>query len=127
MNEKDYKSLIEDIASDDCTVVYTLELKNNLKQVIEVDTDGGRIYHHESDSFEQLCKDHYLDFIIDNIEDYDYFLMDYKGLADEILKQDLSTYGQETVKYIEYVSEWYKNHKEGYPAYYYEWIGEENE
>lgn len=122
MTEQKWEELIQRYASDDYTVVHTLELTENLKQVIEVSLEyDGDIYHHEGKTFEEIFKCCYIAPLIENIEYYDYLWTDFPELADEMLKEDLSFVKDEIVEYIRYVSEWLKCHDEGEPVCYAEW------
>ena len=130
MEDREYKNLILDYAPDDYTRVHAIDLRDDLKQIVEVNLEryfNGEIRHYEKATYKEIFYENYFAGLTDCIGDYDYYLFDYPGLSDDILEQDLSFLHEKDIEYIKYVSQWYKEHSEGQPACYSEWADNENE
>lgn len=143
MNERQYKDLFASYVEDDYCTVECVDLKvGNTKicQVIEVHRDDystpsyydlSYINHYEGKSYKEIFEKVYADNLLESIENYDYLLARFKGL-EKVLLNTLDKWKKQkgfkmteelaTIEaYLKYVSKWYRDHKEGVPARFYEW------
>ena len=127
MEERDFKELIEAYLPDEDTLVYCLDI-NPMKQVIVIDKSSGDLDHYEDRQyyygFRNIFMEHFAEPLIENIDIYHYLLTDYPSLANELLTC-AGYYPHDQWNYIKYVSNWYRDHKEGAPVCFAEWIDNE--
>lgn len=124
--EYEFEDLIERWASDDMTMVRTLDL-GCMKQVIEIEYKTYNLRHYEGvryyTGFEDIFRDNYAMPLIEAIDDYDYFIYeDYPWLAKWLFENfDKCLGDDDNSNYIRYVAQWWDEHQEGNPACFYEW------
>lgn len=128
-----FRSFVVDGASDSCTIVKTVDLNDNLKQVICVSYEHftmPEIFHYEGYSYEDIFVNNFMWQMLENMR-YEIYLSDrqYKDLP-EWAVEDLTPalrgcYPKETA-YLEYLAEWWRDHDEGHPVCFDEWIDNED-